>query len=59
MEHFDALCRLQVMKGGTTWLGIFGFLVIALLMVREVKGAMVWGILLVASLSWFRSTGVR
>ena len=48
----------MVMKGGTTWLGCLGFFLIAMGMVRGVRGSMIMGILFIASISWFRNTGV-
>jgi AGZA family xanthine/uracil permease-like MFS transporter len=44
------------MRGPTTWMGIFGFIVISILLVFRVRGAVLVGILTVSILSWIRPT---
>ena len=46
----------EVMTGATTWLGLLGFCIISLMMIYNVRGSMITGILLIAALSWFRGT---
>ncbi|KAG0048303.1 hypothetical protein BGZ83_006701, partial [Gryganskiella cystojenkinii] len=44
------------MRGPTTWMGIFGLIIISILLVFRVKGAVLIGILLISILSWIRPT---
>ncbi|GJJ69174.1 adenine/guanine/hypoxanthine permease [Entomortierella parvispora] len=44
------------MRGPMTWMGIFGFIIISILLVFRVKGAVLVGILTVSILSWIRTT---
>ncbi|KAF9562422.1 hypothetical protein EC968_005246 [Mortierella alpina] len=44
------------MRGPQTWMGIFGFIVIAICLLFRVKGAVLVGILVVSILSWIRGT---
>uniref|UniRef100_A0A7N0RJQ1 Adenine/guanine permease AZG1 n=1 Tax=Kalanchoe fedtschenkoi TaxID=63787 RepID=A0A7N0RJQ1_KALFE len=46
------------MESPTLWLGLVGFVIIAYCMVRNVKGAMIYGIVFVTAVSWFRNTRV-
>ncbi|KAF9313270.1 hypothetical protein BG003_005454 [Podila horticola] len=46
------------MRSPTTWMGIFGLVVIAVCLQFRVRGAMLFGILLVSVLSWFRGTSI-
>ncbi|KAJ3188709.1 hypothetical protein HDU85_004423 [Gaertneriomyces sp. JEL0708] len=51
-------CEGHTMEGPTTWLGILGFLIIAVLMSFRVKGAILLSILFISIISWFRGTNV-
>ncbi|KAL8172333.1 hypothetical protein V2J09_024137 [Rumex salicifolius] len=51
-------CQHGRMESPTLWLGIAGFVIIAYCMVKRVKGAMIYGILFVTAVSWFRGTAV-
>ncbi|KAF9365853.1 hypothetical protein BGX34_007941 [Mortierella sp. NVP85] len=44
------------MRGPTTWMGIFGFVIIGICLLFRVKGAVLIGILVVSILSWIRGT---
>ncbi|KAG0241832.1 permease family-domain-containing protein [Mortierella sp. GBAus27b] len=44
------------MRGPTTWMGIFGFVIISVCLLFRVKGAVLIGILTVSILSWIRGT---
>ncbi|CAI0431324.1 unnamed protein product [Linum tenue] len=46
------------MESPTFWLGIVGFIIIAYCLVKNVKGAMIYGIVFVTAVSWFRHTKV-
>jgi len=46
------------LEGASTWLGLIGFMIIVVCMMRKVKGAMIIGIFFVAIISWFRGTEV-
>ncbi|EFH38439.1 hypothetical protein ARALYDRAFT_917653 [Arabidopsis lyrata subsp. lyrata] len=46
------------MESPTFWLGIVGFVIIAYCLVKNVKGAMIYGIVFVTAVSWFRNTEV-
>jgi AGZA family xanthine/uracil permease-like MFS transporter len=46
------------MESPTFWLGIVGFVIIAYCLVKDVKGAMIYGIIFVTAVSWFRNTKV-
>ncbi|KAH9314757.1 hypothetical protein KI387_023384 [Taxus chinensis] len=54
----DIFCLKGRMESPTFWLGIVGFVIIAYCLVRNVKGAMIYGIVFVTGISWFRNTGV-
>ncbi|KAB1214085.1 Adenine/guanine permease AZG1 [Morella rubra] len=51
-------CLRDTMESPTFWLGIVGFVIIAYCLVRNVKGAMIYGIVFVTAVSWFRHTKV-
>ncbi|CAD6448855.1 c6baf8e1-2afa-419e-8a48-4b87c7667de8 [Sclerotinia trifoliorum] len=59
-EFVDGVCPTSTkMRSPTMWIGIFcGGFVTAILMAYRVKGAIIAGILLVAIISWPRSTSV-
>ncbi|KAF9204584.1 hypothetical protein BGZ49_005128 [Haplosporangium sp. Z 27] len=44
------------MRSPQTWMGIMGFVIIAILMMFRVKGSVLIGILFISILSWFRGT---
>ncbi|KAL8161065.1 hypothetical protein V2J09_012554 [Rumex salicifolius] len=46
------------MESATLWLGVVGFIIIAYCLVKDVKGAMIYGIVFVTAVSWFRGTQV-
>lgn len=52
------LCLNGRMESPTFWLAIVGFVIIAYCMVKNVKGAMIYGIVFVTAVSWFRNTKV-
>ncbi|KAI3771024.1 hypothetical protein L6452_02176 [Arctium lappa] len=54
----DILCLHNRMEDPTLWLGIVGFVIIAYCLVKNVKGAMIYGIIFVTVISWFRGTSV-
>ncbi|KAL8050066.1 hypothetical protein ABFX02_06G058700 [Erythranthe guttata] len=54
----EILCLHGRMESATLWLGIVGFVIIAYCLVKNVKGAMIYGIVFVTAVSWFRNTKV-
>ena len=46
------------MESPTLWLGLVGFLIIAYCLMKNIKGAMIYGIVFVTVISWFRNTPV-
>ncbi|KAL8539359.1 hypothetical protein ACS0TY_001111 [Phlomoides rotata] len=54
----DVLCLHGRMGSPTLWLGVVGFFIIAYCLVKNVKGAMIYGIIFVTGVSWFRNTRV-
>ncbi|KAG6418554.1 hypothetical protein SASPL_120758 [Salvia splendens] len=54
----DILCLHGRMESATLWLGIAGFIIIAFCLVKNIKGAMIYGIVFVTAVSWFRNTRV-
>ncbi|XVE86084.1 hypothetical protein DITRI_Ditri18aG0007700 [Diplodiscus trichospermus] len=54
----DILCLRDRMESPTLWLGIVGFVIIAYCLVKNIKGAMIYGIVFVTAVSWFRGTKV-
>ncbi|GAB4832039.1 Adenine/guanine permease azg1 [Ancistrocladus abbreviatus] len=52
------LCLHDRMESPTFWLGIVGFIIIAYCLMKNVKGAMIYGIVFVTAVSWFRHTRV-
>ncbi|GKU91269.1 hypothetical protein SLEP1_g5167 [Rubroshorea leprosula] len=52
------LCLNGRMESPTFWLGIIGFVIIAYCLVKNIKGAMIYGIVFVTAVSWFRNTKV-
>ncbi|KAL9230248.1 hypothetical protein vseg_005626 [Gypsophila vaccaria] len=51
-------CLNHRMESPTFWLGVVGFVIIAYCLVKNIKGAMIYGILFVTIVSWFRHTSV-
>ncbi|KAI9193653.1 permease [Polychytrium aggregatum] len=51
-------CLSHGMESGTTWIGIFGFVIIALLASFRVKGGILIGIVFISAISWFRNTSI-
>lgn len=51
-------CLNNRMENPTFWLGIVGFVIIAYCLVKNIKGAMIYGIVFVTVVSWFRNTSV-
>ncbi|CAA3006741.1 adenine guanine permease AZG1 [Olea europaea subsp. europaea] len=54
----DILCLHGRMESPTFWLGVVGFVIIAYCLVKNIKGAMIYGIVFVTAVSWFRNTKV-
>ncbi|XVE91283.1 hypothetical protein DITRI_Ditri20bG0141200 [Diplodiscus trichospermus] len=54
----DIFCLRDRMESPTLWLGIVGFVIIAYCMVKNIKGALIYGIVFVTAVSWFRNTKV-
>ncbi|GMI80294.1 AZA-guanine resistant1 [Hibiscus trionum] len=54
----DIFCLRDRMENPTLWLGIVGFVIIAYCLVKNIKGAMIYGIVFVTAISWFRNTKV-
>ncbi|KAL6977541.1 Adenine/guanine permease azg1 [Sarracenia purpurea var. burkii] len=54
----DILCLHSRMQSPTFWLGVVGFVIIAHCLVKNIKGAMIYGIVFVTAISWFRNTTV-
>ncbi|PIN02554.1 hypothetical protein CDL12_08874 [Handroanthus impetiginosus] len=52
------LCLNGRMESPTLWLGVVGFVIIAYCLVKNIKGAMIYGIIFVTAVSWFRNTKV-
>uniref|UniRef100_A0A7N0RIP3 Adenine/guanine permease AZG2 n=1 Tax=Kalanchoe fedtschenkoi TaxID=63787 RepID=A0A7N0RIP3_KALFE len=51
-------CVSGVMRSPTLWLGLIGLVITSYCLMKDVKGSMVYGILLVTLVSWFRNTSV-
>lgn len=54
----DVLCLKHRMESATMWLGIVGFVIIGYALIKNIKGAMIYGIVFVTAISWFRNTKV-
>ncbi|KAK7374054.1 hypothetical protein VNO80_07479 [Phaseolus coccineus] len=52
------LCSGSRMESPTLWLGLVGFIIIAYCLMKNIKGAMIYGIVFVTVISWFRNTPV-
>lgn len=51
-------CVSGVMQSPTFWLGAVGFMVTGTCLAKEIKGSMIYGIVFVTLVSWFRNTSV-
>ena len=51
-------CVEGTMQSPTFWLGVVGLLIVSYGLMKNVKGSMIYGILFVTFVSWFRGTGV-
>lgn len=51
-------CLAGTMQSPTLWLGLVGLLIISYGLMKNVKGSMIYGILFVTFISWFRGTSV-
>lgn len=54
----DIYCLNHRMESPTFWLAVVGFVIIAYCLVLNIKGAMIYGIVFVTGVSWFRHTSV-
>ncbi|KAJ7560927.1 hypothetical protein O6H91_03G006600 [Diphasiastrum complanatum] len=54
----NILCLKHRMEDPTMWLGIVGFIIISYALIKNIKAAMIYGILFVTGVSWFRDTKV-
>ncbi|KVI10017.1 adenine/guanine permease AZG1 [Cynara cardunculus var. scolymus] len=54
----EIMCVNNRMESPTLWLGVVGFVIIAYCLVKNIKGAMIYGIVFVTAVSWFRNTQV-
>lgn len=54
----DIFCLSDRMESPTLWLGLVGFIIIAYCLAKNIKGAMIYGIVFVTAVSWFRNTKV-
>ncbi|THU53668.1 hypothetical protein C4D60_Mb10t16870 [Musa balbisiana] len=54
----DVLCLRGRMESPTFWLAVVGFLIIAFCLIKNIKGAMIYGIVFVTAVSWFRHTSI-
>ncbi|KAJ0978411.1 hypothetical protein J5N97_013885 [Dioscorea zingiberensis] len=52
------LCLHHKMLSPTFWLAAVGFVIIAYCLIKNIKGAMIYGIVFVTAVSWFRHTSV-
>ncbi|CAN0846797.1 Adenine/guanine permease AZG1 [Linum grandiflorum] len=54
----EFLCESGRMESPTFWLGLVGFVIIAYCLAKNIKGALIYGVVLVTVLSWFRNTPI-
>ncbi|KAI4302650.1 hypothetical protein MLD38_038370 [Melastoma candidum] len=52
------MCMNDRMESPVLWLGLVGFMLMAYFIVKNKKGAMIYGIIFVTVISWFRNTAV-
>lgn len=54
----DLLCAHGRMQSPTFWLAAAGFLIISYCLVRSINGGIIYGVVFVTAISWFRGTAV-
>ncbi|KAG6471844.1 adenine/guanine permease AZG1-like [Zingiber officinale] len=54
----SGLCLHGRMESPTFWFGVAGFFIISVCLIKQIKGAMIYGIVFVTAVSWFRRTSV-
>ncbi|PKA67230.1 Adenine/guanine permease AZG1 [Apostasia shenzhenica] len=54
----DILCLHGRMQSPTFWLAVAGLLIISYCLIKNIKGAMIYGIVFITAVSWFRGTAV-
>ncbi|CAN1134200.1 Adenine/guanine permease AZG1 [Linum perenne] len=54
----EFLCQTGRMESPTFWLGVIGFVIIAYCLAKNIKGALIYGVVFVTVLSWFRHTPI-
>lgn len=52
------VCLGHRMQSATFWLGVLGFFLIAYALAKNIRGGIIYGIILVTAISWLRSTPV-
>lgn len=52
------MCVHGRMESPTFWLAVLGFVIITYCLMKNIKGAMIYGIIFVTAISWFRNTSV-
>ncbi|KAK7394989.1 hypothetical protein VNO78_15530 [Psophocarpus tetragonolobus] len=52
------LCSGNRMESPTLWLGMVGLIIIAYCLIKNIKGGMIYGVVFVTVISWFRNTAV-
>ncbi|KAJ2622245.1 hypothetical protein GGI26_003398 [Coemansia sp. RSA 1358] len=59
-EYRDSnnVCQSHHMQGGPTWLGVLGLMLIGTMLLYRLKGAILFGILIIAIISWPRKSAV-
>ncbi|KAL9240208.1 hypothetical protein vseg_014454 [Gypsophila vaccaria] len=57
-DPITGLCVDGKMQSPTLWLGVVGLLIMSFGMTKNIKGSMIYGILFVTFISWFRGTSV-
>ncbi|KAL9228415.1 hypothetical protein vseg_004001 [Gypsophila vaccaria] len=58
IDPTTGLCLDGKMQSPTLWLGLVGLLIMSFGMMKNIKGSMIYGILFVTFISWFRGTNV-
>ncbi|XP_074287817.1 adenine/guanine permease AZG2 [Silene latifolia] len=58
IDPTTGLCVDGKMQSPTLWLGLVGLLIMSFGMMKNIKGSMIYGILFVTFISWFRGTSV-
>lgn len=57
-DPITGACTDGIMQSPTFWLGLVGFLITCYGLMKNIKGSMIYGILFVTLISWFRHTSV-